>query len=46
VNGQTFDPPWRNFMTYHDCMPETMSLDQRRAINYTLTLPQRQNIGN
>ena len=46
VNGQTFDPPWRNLMTYHDCMPETMSLDQRKAINYNLTLPKRQNIGN
>jgi hypothetical protein len=45
VNGHTFDPPWRNLMSYHDCMPETMSLDQRKAVNYTLTQPLRENIG-
>ena len=45
VNGQAFNPPWRNVMTYHDCMPETVSLDQRKAVNYTLSLPLRQNIG-
>ncbi len=45
LNGETFNPPWRNLMSYHDCMPETISLDQRKAINYTLGLPLRQNIG-
>jgi hypothetical protein len=45
VNGHTFTPPWRNVMSYHDCMPEQLSLDQRRAVNHTLSHPMRENIG-
>lgn len=45
VNDQTFTPPWRNVMSYHDCMPERLSLDQRRAVNHTLSHSLRQNIG-
>lgn len=44
VNGINFTPPWTNFMSYHDCLPETMSLDQQRVINYTLGHPQRASI--
>ncbi len=41
VNGYTFTPPWTNIMTYHDCLPETISLNQHQAINLTLQDPQR-----
>jgi hypothetical protein len=44
VNGYTFDPPWTNIMTYHDCLPETISLNQHQAINYTLQNPMRASI--
>lgn len=44
VNGITFNPPWTNFMSYHDCLPETMTLNQLSAINYTLTHPMRASI--
>jgi len=44
VNGTTFTPPWTNLMSYHDCLPESMSLDQRRVINYTLQHPMRSQI--
>ncbi len=44
VNGYTFDPPWTNIMTYHDCLPETISLNQHQVINYTLQKPMRASI--
>ena len=44
VKGITFTPPWTNLMSYHDCLPETMSLDQRKAINFTLQHPLRSQI--
>jgi hypothetical protein len=36
VNSVTFSPPWTNIMTYHDCLPETISLDQRKVFERTL----------
>lgn len=44
VNGISFTPPWSNLMSYHDCLPESMSLDQRAAINYTLQHAMRSQI--
>ena len=44
VNGQTFDPPWTNLMGYHDCLPETISDDQRVIIGRTLTHKWRKQI--
>lgn len=45
VNAQTFNPPWNNVMTYHDCMPEELTADQARAVKKTLEHANRQNIG-
>jgi hypothetical protein len=44
VNGHTFTPPWTNIMTYHDCFPESISLDQRKVITLTLQDPMRAGI--
>ncbi len=41
VNGIVFNPPWTNIMTYHDCLPETISFNQVQAINLTLQDPIR-----
>jgi hypothetical protein len=44
VNGYTFDPPWRNIMSYHACVPFEFSYDQIKAINHTLEHPWRKPI--
>jgi hypothetical protein len=45
VNGTKFNPPWKNFMTYHDCLPEQISSDQKKAIDFSLKNPWRQDFG-
>jgi len=40
-NGQTWSPPWTNVMSYHDCLPETLTQHQVGAINHTLQHPLR-----
>lgn len=41
VNGVTFDPPWKNIMTYHDCLPENISPSQAGVILKVLKDPYR-----
>lgn len=41
VNSVTFNPPWTNIMTYHDCLPETLSLGQREVVQLSLQHPDR-----
>jgi len=36
ANGQTFEPPWQNFMSYHHCLPEQMSEDQAKVVEQVL----------
>jgi Pregnancy-associated plasma protein-A len=45
VNGVTFHPPWNNLMSYHDCLPERISKDQTKVIEYSLQQPWRANLG-
>lgn len=45
VNGTGFRPPWRNLMSYHDCLPEEITPDQIKAINYSLRHPWRNRLG-
>ncbi len=45
VNGTTFHPPWRNLMSYHDCLPERISSDQADVIKYSLRQPWRSQLG-
>lgn len=45
VNGAMFDPPWRNFMSYHTCLPEKISDDQAKVLKYTLANPWRNRLG-
>jgi len=45
INGVTYDPPWRNIMNYHDCMPEEMTDDQKKAIEYSFKHSERINLG-
>ncbi|MBI5756160.1 MAG: hypothetical protein HZA12_04470, partial [Nitrospirae bacterium] len=40
-NGLTWDQPWTNVMSYHDCYPEELTPDQIKAIDRTLTDPKR-----
>jgi hypothetical protein len=44
INGITFNPPWNNIMSYHDCLPEAISLDQKKVIARTLKFPKRRPI--
>jgi len=45
VNGTGFNPPWRNIMSYHDCLPEQITPDQIKAIKYSLSHPWRSRLG-
>lgn len=45
INGVTYDPPWRNIMSYHDRMPEEMTDDQKKAIEYSFKHSERINLG-
>jgi hypothetical protein len=41
VNGVTYNPPWKNIMTYHDCLPEYVSPSQVGVIDKVLEDPYR-----
>ena len=43
-NDQTWDPPWDNVMSYHDCLPEMLTPSQVNVINLTLQHPVRANL--
>ena len=45
VNGTKFRPPWRNIMSYHECLPEKITPDQKKVIKYSLTHPWRNRLG-
>lgn len=40
-NGQLWNPPWENVMSYHDCLPEAFTPHQVAAINRALQHPVR-----
>jgi hypothetical protein len=44
VNGTSFKPPWTNFMSYHDCLPERISADQASVIKLTRKDPWRKRL--
>ncbi|HEX5707082.1 MAG TPA: hypothetical protein VFX96_07290 [Pyrinomonadaceae bacterium] len=41
INGTTYNPPWKNIMTYHDCLPEYVSPSQVGVIEKVLKDPYR-----
>lgn len=43
-NDESWNPPWTNVMSYHDCLPEVFSDDQVDVINLTLQHPVRANL--
>jgi hypothetical protein len=38
-NGHTWDQPWTNVMSYHDCLPEELTPEQLAVIELTLGHP-------
>ncbi len=45
VNGTTFNPPWRNLMSYYNCLPQEISSDQAKVIKYNIANPWRRGLG-
>lgn len=45
-NGHSFEPPWQNVMSYHNCLPERLSDDQQAVVEWVMdNNPWRRRLG-